>query len=790
MRRSRLAVAIILLVAVPALGPAAVPETVPDLPILGVETATGSLVRSAAPRVPPTRKTVDGDVSDWTGEITRLGGTAIWSRGEYVYQDYINDAWGADDGFDAERLATLHALKAAEPRTYRADALQQAAGDQFDAPQPAGALVRYGDVNAPHPLRTQADIEEVRVAADREGLFLMVRTLGMEDPASTAILVLLDTEPGGSYARSRDLGGVTTAAEWALLATPTGVWVAAYKDSGRAGGCAGEVCTPLPYPVAVEPSGFANTFEIGIPFDALRADGPVPDAFRIGVAAGIVDDPDTPRALGRVAAGDAVSDLVNVAFRSEPARIWMDERQALALRTGTIDDFLAPVSLHRMTGGYTETFQPRPGYYEAIYEARASDVNREEVSNNYHQGLFQHYGLYLPSSWRPGATTPAMFWMHYRGGHAHDAAAWEPGILREFGDEPGQIVVTPSARGTSSWYTGRGMIDFLDVWDDVFARWPLDRDRVYLGGHSMGGWASNLLGLLFPDRWAAANPQDGLLVPGLWLGAGPLQEAQDGADLDAEFLYPLLGNARTLPYAILHGTFDELVPVSSAIAHGARLHELGYRYRVYLFHAYEHYSAPIWDDWREMVRYMSQFRRDPNPPRVTYTISPALDHAVSTISVPAGVDLGFRFDGAWWVGGLRTRTPGIDPSNLGTIDAITYGRGVPRVVPLPEAGTGGQAEPYTMHGQWWLPNGSDAASNRFAATLTNLATATLDVARMGLGTAEPLTASVATDGRSEILLEGSWPPSVSVEGASSFVWSAKRLRLRFDAAGAYAITIG
>src|SRR5207248_2454964 len=200
-------------------------------------------------------------------------------------------------------------------------------------------------------------------------------------------------------------------------------------------------------------------------------------------------------------------------------------------------------------------------------------------------------------------------------------------------------------------------------------------NRIDLAGHSMGGLASYLLGLLFPDRWAASNPEDGLLVPGLWTGFSAPSDPQDGADIDAEFLAPLIGNARHLPYAILHGTVDELVPVGSAIKSGLMFQQAGFRYRLYLFHTYEHYSAPIWDDWRDIVRYMRSFTLNPDPAHVTYTISPALDHAVSTVSVPKGVDLGYVFNRAYWASGLQTRAPGMAPSNLGTIDAVTYACG-------------------------------------------------------------------------------------------------------------------
>lgn len=785
MRRARFAAAVLAATLATPGAFAGLPDAVPDLPVLGAETLVGAIVRSGAPAVAPTAKVADGDLSDWTGAPTRLGGSAIYSRGEYVYQDYINDAWGADDGFDADRLATLDAAREAEPRTYRVDALQQAAGAQFGAARPVGASLHYGDASPADAIRTQADILEARVAADASRIHVLVRTLNMAAAPSTAVLLLFDTATGGSYALPADAGGITTGAEYAILVS--GTKTLRFYASGVSVpslGCTLPCATP-DVAVASNPAGYTNAVEISVS----RALVPAPAATtRVGIATGIVDSPSAPSALATVRTGTGASNLLNAAFRREPARIWMDRAQALALHSGSYDAFLAPVRLDLLEAGATETFQMRPGYYEAIYQNAGSPVNFEGSTNEYFQGPFQHYGVYLPASYRPEARHPAMFWFHYRGGHAHDAAAWEPDILRHFGDETGSIVVTPSARGTSSWYTGRGMVDYLDVWNDAFARLRIEEDRVYMGGHSMGGWASYLLPLLFPDRWAAANPEDGLIVPGLWAGAGPPQQAQNGADLNAEFLYTILENARNVPYAILHGTADELVPVSSALAIGARFHQLGYRYRNYTFHAYEHYSAPIWDDWREMARYMWQFRRDPNPANVTYKLWPALNRAVSTISVPSGVDLGFGVDGAYWVSGLATRTAGTAPSNIGAFDGTTWGRGVPQVIGVPEAGTGGQPEPYTMHGQAHLPNGSLPAENRFRATLTNLATATLDLGRMALSTAEPISASVTTDGATTLRLRGSWTSAPGVSGAAGFSYDGSVLSISL-AAGTSSLTI-
>src|SRR5437764_844538 len=79
----------------------------------------------------PSTKTVDGSIGDWMGAATRFGGTDIYQYGEHVYTDYLFDAFGADDGDDARRLAALALTGDVSDRLGRLDALQQAAGDQL-----------------------------------------------------------------------------------------------------------------------------------------------------------------------------------------------------------------------------------------------------------------------------------------------------------------------------------------------------------------------------------------------------------------------------------------------------------------------------------------------------------------------------------------------------------------------------------------------------------------------------------------------------------------------------------
>jgi pimeloyl-ACP methyl ester carboxylesterase len=444
------------------------------------------------------------------------------------------------------------------------------------------------------------------------------------------------------------------------------------------------------------------------------------------------------------AAGNGFDNIANVAFRTkEPSRDWWEQQQALALQAGSIDDFFVQPDLRAMRAGRNERYRPTSGYHDRIFES--SPAISSEGGRN---GILQHYGLYIPTSYSPDKANPVQWWFHFRGGRAHIAAAVVPGVIEQMGEDANSLVVTPDGRGSSTWYVGKGQVDFREVWDDVHELVKIDRNREYIAGHSMGGWASWLLPILYPDRFAAAFPASGPPTQGLWAGCEQdacFQSANDGRPRD-EWTTPLLENLRWVPYVNYQGAADELVPVSGVTAQMEKMRALGLRYRYYVFPHEEHYGPPVFDQWAEGVRYEHQFTRNPNPPSVTLIRSMPMERAVEQVNA-GGVPLSFDFDRAFWVSGLEPvdATKGVARIDVRSLAIPEPAHDVvPDVVPPVSAE---QQDPSVEEGQAWAtrPGSEPAAANGFTATLAGAQAVTLDPRRMRLSTRRPITADITTD---------------------------------------------
>lgn len=684
----------------------------PEAPVLHGELARGELVFSGRTTGTATAKVIDGDPSDWTGIASGYGGTTVRSNGELIYTDHVFDAYGADDGGDAERLATLDPLAEEVPDTYRLDPLYQVdPAGELGAPTDELPLPKADEAYGDLPHVDAADLVEVRLAADATTLYVLARTTTMVAGAEPTLLIDLDGTK--HYLRPGDSGVVFNA------------------------------------------GGYTNAIEAAIPVTARTA--------HVIVAAGTgVGDSFVP---------------ANVAFRiSEPVRTWWEKHQALALHAGTMEPFAIDVDLDDLAGGATDTWHVGPGYFDRIFTSTTPGISTEGGDD----GITQHYGVYIPTAYDGATEVPMTVWLHWRGGKAHSAAAVSPRVFRDFGEGRNGIVIAPRGRGSSTWWIGEGMADFLEVWNDAMSRFKVDPARVAVSGHSMGGNGSYVLSMLMPDRFSASLPVEGPVTQGAWTGADfegcddytydeysfCYVQANEG-DARVQHTRKLLDNLRNTPIAIYQGVIDELVPLSGTTRQVERLVQLGYQHRYYLFPNYEHYTHPVVDEWMELARYANAQTRPDTPAHVTFVRDMPFERRVEQgTNVADPITLSFDFDNAWWMHGL---TPVDEVDGVARFDGST--RAVPDThVAIPEAGgpsSPGQAGPYAMTGLRWLddPTATPSAANGFDISLTGARSVTLDLAGMDV-VPTGVTGTVTTDGPLALRVLGDWQtaPLVTIDG--------------------------
>lgn len=119
----------------------------------------------------------------------------------------------------------------------------------------------------------------------------------------------------------------------------------------------------------------------------------------------------------------------------------------------------------------------------------------------------QNYLLYLPKDYSAGATKyPLMLFLHgagERGDNKLDLVKVHgPPKLIEAGRQFPFIVVSPQCRSGGWWQAG----ELSDLLDHVEANYPVDKNRIYVTGLSMGGFGTWALAAHEPQRFAAIAP--------------------------------------------------------------------------------------------------------------------------------------------------------------------------------------------------------------------------------------------------------------------------------------------
>jgi predicted esterase len=580
----------------------------------------------------------------WAGTPGGVFRSGAYDHGEWIYTNGIHQAQGAN----SDALHRTDYFRSVYPTggdpTFASRDLYNALTYDFFGSHRA---THNGDYQLPtDPARWPAgtaDLAELRLAADAN--YLYVRFLWNSFPRPDAqIATLTFTTPGAT----------TLARPWPRNAGLSSPWQAALTVWG-AGGAVASGPTGTETPVDVR-TGEHST-EARIPLSRLPG-GP----WSLGGGAGL-QDPAASGSYWTVPPGNANADHPGSGGPLAPTNVWdllfagddpwtFDElHQADQLATGTASA-TANVDPAALQGGSTDAGAVRTGDLSRMFSSRLSTADgiRKEpgVAVNtqspggfqppiptpdfnttfLYTGRLQYYGMHVPQSY-PGSTgaRPLIVYLHGFTG-LPDEAFYNPVGLVQEADRRGYLVATPLGRG-DYFYRGEGDLDVLEVISDVERHYRVDPNRIYLMGHSMGGYGSNNVATHHPDLFAAVAPAEGT---------------------DS---IPLHANLRNLPWFEISALQDLDTGATEAKKLYAGLSGDGYDAQLLVYSTKIHEYSSIYDTLPQLFAFFGAHRRDVNPGVVTWTRPAKEDRP----------ELGLVYDGAYWVHGVKA----LDPAKLGTI---------------------------------------------------------------------------------------------------------------------------
>ena len=687
------------------------------------------VVRTALPcalawMLTPATALADGP---WKGEPTNLAGRSQVSQGELVYTDYLYDDYGAD----RNGLPDTPAFRAALAPT------------NGDLRYPASSGTRTG-FNA-------ADLRELRLAVrgGRLDVRFALQTMLAKDVTAAILAIDTDGDAGTGAAVWPGGAGITTpGADRFVLTWGTGAQV--LDASGAA--------TGVPVTVDLE----QNTYDLGVPLGLL---GDLQDDAKVYAGVG----------LARPGGGGFTNDgLWNVAFRGDddwPRLLghWGEHEQSQALARGDVGAFAQPLQTALLRAKGDAPFRLEPGFYNRIFESKYAtgegiDLKQDASSAErlvgsakpQFKGRFQPYGLYVPKGYDPSRPAPLLLNGLSLDVNHNEYRTVGPKQLEALGDARGSLVITPLARGIDTWYLDAGLADVMEAWADVRANYAVDRARTSITGYSMGGYMTYRMGLLMPDRFARASVYVG--PPAYYLTAPPLPRQTTPKWEVAGDTGLLVENALNLPFEVVHGNADELVPISGVRQQVDALLGAGGAVRFHHHTADDHFSFLLRDTWGHTQGWLGDASIPEKPVRVRFRRYPGMD-------LPQ-YDL--RFDRAYWVRDIEVRGDdgeGDSEAN-GLVDATTNGFGgnVPKPQRQPDrldpAPVG--LSPATITEQRLTDGEALPKENAFSARFQRLGSVRFLLEDMGLRPDRTLTLELRGDARLTVRLAGQFRKGTKV----------------------------
>lgn len=313
-----------------------------------------------------------------------------------------------------------------------------------------------------------------------------------------------------------------------------------------------------------------KTDETAPPIKVLQStDGPLPD-YAANPSDAVLTVPDIPDGNYRLnvtfkpAAGDAISKSIPVRVdRGLSAKVAAAKKRAAdleaLLKSKKQEALLSAIATAEYQIGLFDLANAgeinlvRVNFNEALNTANAMldeisagkdplAARRGDFKKAYRSKVddtLQPYRLFVPSSYDGSKTYPLIIALHGMGGDENSYFdGYANGAFKTAADSHGYIVACPKGRQSASMYVGSAEKDVMDVLAEVERSYQIDPDRVYMTGHSMGGFGTWSVAINHPEVFAAIAPIAG--------GGNPMEVAK----------------IAQVPALVVHGDADKTVPVA------------------------------------------------------------------------------------------------------------------------------------------------------------------------------------------------------------------------------------
>ena len=179
------------------------------------------------------------------------------------------------------------------------------------------------------------------------------------------------------------------------------------------------------------------------------------------------------------------------------------------------------------------------------------------------------YRVYVPKNHDSKKKLPVMLYLHNNGANGTDNEKQIIGFDEFIHSKPTEfnfIIVFPQARPNSYWI-GNQTEQAVKALDQTVAEFGGDTNRLYLAGHSLGGYGTWTTAVLYPHKFAALVPVAGGIVPPFELPpiAKLIFPKQIIDILNAPNPYDALAKEiGNTPIWVFHGADDESISVKES----------------------------------------------------------------------------------------------------------------------------------------------------------------------------------------------------------------------------------